>query len=180
MLLYSQRDSRLSHGCAIYSDERDRRALDMNPMVAGAFMKTVEVLLPLPAKRLVFAGSGRLVSMVVRVLKQMAPSVFSAMEIVKHDDVREMVVDPEDIPDYWFGNGQGKPYSPEDRRNVWCYERCLSEENRITTKDLYNPEPWPYDEFDYAALGSCRGPEAEARVEALEAIPEDEEGDEGW
>lgn len=63
-----------------------------------------------------------------------------------------MVRNKDDSPEFWFSDGLGKPHFPTDRCNVWCHERCLPDENRITQKGWYNLGSWPYEELDYAAL----------------------------
>lgn len=102
-----------------------------------------------------------------------AQNIISKLTFIDSDLVEDFVVDPKDVPMFWFDDGEGKPYLATDRRNVWCYERCLSEENRITLKDIYNPGPWPFEEVDYEALRREEKPVG--GPEALEAIAEDEE-----
>lgn len=126
-------------------------------------------------QKFVISGANRFLNIFVELAQRVAPNleVLSAIEIIDSDIVEELVVDPKDVPLFWFDDGEGKPYVKTDRRNVWCYERCLSEDNRITLKDVYNPEPWPFEEVDYGAL-RLESEAAEGPGE-LEAIPEDED-----
>jgi hypothetical protein len=62
------------------------------------------------------------------------------------EDVCDMVESKRDIPEFWFADGSGKPYCATDRRNIWCYERCLTDENKVTLKDVLNPPPWEHEE----------------------------------
>lgn len=103
-------------------------------------------------------------------MKKFGPNFFNglALDMLEHGDVEDEIEDTRDIPEFWFADGKGKPYLATDRRNVWCYERCLSEENRIIGKDVYDPGPWPYKEADYNAVQA--GSANNAGSSALETI----------
>lgn len=83
-------------------------------------------------------------------VKRAAPKLeaLKFLRLIKSEEIADMVESIDDIPKFWFDDGEGKPYLSTDRRNVWCYERCVSDENLITQKDIFNPAAWPYEEVD--------------------------------
>lgn len=143
-------------GAAMYADESARKALDFNVALTKQYLGIVTKLAVGVTKKFVVSGNNRFFSILTGVARTIAPNLdilsTSRFRIIEHNRIKDFVVDPRDIPMSWCNNGEGKPYIRSDRRNTWCYERCLTEQNRITSKDIYNPEPWPFEEFDYHAL----------------------------
>lgn len=162
---------------AIYADESERRALDFNLRIISQYMTLLNKISVGGATRFVIGGANRFYNVVLALVEKVAPQekFLSNLEMIDCDQVEDLVVDPNEIPVSWFDDGEGKPYISTDRRNVWSYERCLSDDNRFTLKDIYNPEPWVFEEVDYEAL---RLEKAATGGPALEAIAED--GDQKW
>lgn len=188
---------------ACYVDEAGRKFLDFNFRHWCDIFRLLGAIVILKSTRYVIVNAHAFYSGFMDVLKRVAPrlGMWTAMQFVKEEDIVNMVEDTGDIPGHFCNDGRGKPYLSTDRRNVWCYERCLSDENRITQKDLYNPDPWPYEEVDYRnvkrdaqvcnaplrlayprsefpSITAQRGASRWARPEELETIAEDGDDDE--
>lgn len=162
---------------ATYSDESERRVLDFNLRISTQVFRLLDSIYIFRVDRLVAGGGGTFLSIVIDACKRAAPKLgLEKYQTIDSDEVENLVEDADDIPEFWFSDGQGKPYLSNDRRNVWCYERCLSDENRITQKDLYDPGPWSFEDIDYRALRET--PSAQSGLEELETIEEGSEDDE--
>ncbi len=57
-----------------------------------------------------------------------------------------MVTDERDVPEFWFYDSASFARYAQDRRSTWCYERCLSDDNRVMSWEIFNPVPWPYED----------------------------------
>lgn len=166
-------------GIAVYVDESERKVLDFNLRITARVYRLLAAISIFSRGRVVISEASSFFKLVSDTIKKAFPQMGSEMimlDFIHSEDVESMVENKDDIPEFWFDNGRGKPYVPTDRRNVWFYERCLSDENRITQKDMYNPGRWPYEEVDYAALRRDN-PLGTGR-ERLEAIEDDDEDDE--
>lgn len=141
-------------GGILCADESERKALDFNLKVSGQLVRLLGALAFGGIKRYVMAGKSRLNQVLHEVLRKMAPNIAisTKLALIDIDDIEDVVEDPNDIPEFWFEDGQGKPYLAHDRRKVWCYERCMSNENPITLKDIYNPAPWNFEDVDHEEL----------------------------
>lgn len=161
--------------CAIYFDESERRALDFHWRLNNQTVSLIDRIDLGASKKFVVGGANRFFNIIVGIMQSVAPNMefITRLQMIDSDEVEDLVVDPNDVPMFWFDDGQGKPYVSTDRRNVWCYERCLSEGNRITLKDIYNPEPWAFEEVDYVALRLEKM--AAGGREELETILEEED-----
>lgn len=171
-------ESKHEFKCAVYMDESERKFLDFNVKLSVECMKLLDAVNVLKPGRLVIGGASEFYNVVFDVGKKAAPrlELGKIVELIKSQDVEEMVENADDVPEFWFDDGEGKPYLATDRRNVWCYERCLSDENRITQRDLFNPGPWPHEEVDYDNLK--RKDSVTDSPKELETIEEnDEEGE---
>lgn len=162
--------SRVCGVAAVYSDESERKLLDLNLRLRHQIFTLANAVLVLKNRRLVIGGTSDFFSMLINAAIKSAPQLeLGNVLLIKHEDVEDLVEDVNDIPEFWFGDGTGRPYQSSDRRNIWCYERCLSDENKITQKDLFNPGPWPYEEIDYKALrltnSNQRSPNAFGTIE---------------
>lgn len=161
---------------AAYYDESERNFLDFNLRLVAQYMRLLAaVSIIRRGSRVVISEAHSLFKVISDAVKMAIPEFGSEImvDLIKSEDVESMVENSDDIPEFWFGDGEGKPYVSTDRRNVWCYERCLSDGNRITQKDIYNPGPWPYEEYEYAALNVDEP--LETGAEKLETIEEDDD-----
>lgn len=86
-----------------------------------------------------------------------------------HENIDELV-DQSDIPFWWYSKDseQGAPHDPNDKRNTWKWEQCLTEGSDITVREIFCPGPW------LDGVGE-RKPLVSSRSEPLETF---EEGDE--
>jgi hypothetical protein len=139
-------------------------------------LRLVGILFPVPCQ-LVFIGLGKTVTTIWDLISHvMDERMKSCSLLIDRDDYKSVADFPLDlsrIPDWFLDDGTGRQYDPHDRRNVWCWERCLSPDSPITLKDVYNAGPWPYDEVAVAASGPVE-------AAGLEALPEGDEDGEGW
>lgn len=160
---------------AWYLDESERKVLDFNLTTDSQIYRILAAVQILRNERVFISGQGSFYKTIHAVVKSAFPEIGTKilLDFIDNADAETMVENKDDIPEFWFCNGAGKPYIVTDRRNVWCYERCLSDENRITQKDLYNPGPWPYEEVDYAAMNFDSL--YETGPDVLETIEEDDE-----
>lgn len=166
-------------GYVFFISESDRRLLDFNFGIATQVMRLANSVSIFANGCFVFGGVSQIVNVGLKVFLEAAPSFLeNAPKLIEIDEVDDLVENPDDVPEFWFDDGEGKPYLATDRRNVWCYERCLSDDNRITTKDLYGPGPWPYEVVDYSALRPSGADESGPG--ALETIEEDGEEEGEW
>lgn len=138
-------------GVAFYADDSERRALDFNFEIDKQYVEILERIMLGMTKKVAMGGTHRFFSVILGICRKVSPSFARSFFLIDHGQVEDFVLNPNDVPTFWFDDGEGKPYVSTDRRNVWCYERCFSEDNRITSKDLYNPGPWPFEEVDYEA-----------------------------
>lgn len=140
-------------GLAVYCDESERRLLDFNLRLYAQLYRLLNGVCILKSRRIVVGGTSKFFSLILNAATEAAPQLnLGNLQLIENDDVEDLVENADDVPEFWFDDGNGKPYVSTDRRNTWCYERCLSDDNKITQKDVYNPGPWPYEEVDYSAL----------------------------
>lgn len=168
---------------ASYIVQTDRGYLDFNMKHLSHLARLLGAIGIFKTRRYVVIGASRIFAMVHDAFKKAAPKLDMGtdFQFVQNDDLKNVLEDTGDIPSYVFGDCRGKPYLSTDRRNVWCYERCLSDKNRITQKDLFNPDPWPYEEVDYRTLklqAPIQRPALQTRTSGLETIAEDDDDDE--
>lgn len=176
--------------CALYIDESDRRVVDFNPAFITEFIRMSAAMFPVQPSRVVMVAGGLLTRYIFKCVKAMSPRLqLDAIEMHARDEVFELVEDPSDVPAQWLRDGRGKAHSPTDRSNQWCFERCLKDEGKITTREVFSPGPWPYsseeaggdvveDVFSAVAAsfahgsGKTNSPEAEKQGELLAQSPD--------
>lgn len=148
---------------AMYADETGRRSLDFNMRHLVQLLRIMGAISILKSRRLVIIGASRWFSILLDVCDKVAPrlGIRNGVTFVPTNELKGLVENAEDIPEFCSRDGQGKPYVPTDRRNVWCYERCLSNKNPITQKDIYNSQHW---------LGPCEEPGSDASTLKAPAV----------
>lgn len=92
-----------------------------------------------------FAGVHSIARVILKCGKTILPkSVTEGWTILnQREDILDIVADQRDIPHWWsesYGKN-GAHRDPTDPREYWCWRRCLSSENPITVRDVYNPDP---------------------------------------
>lgn len=135
--------------CALYLDESDRQVIDFNPAYITEFLRLSAAIFPATPPRVVLVAGRLYMRYIFKGVKALSPGFgLDAFELIAREEVYQLVEDPSDVPAQWLRDGRGRAHSWTDRRNQWCYERCLQDEGKITTKDVFNPGPWPYPEED--------------------------------
>lgn len=132
-------------------DESDRRIIDFSPAVIKELLRFTTALFPVVGPRVVITSGGWFMRTLFKLVKTALPRMdLGAVELIARDEVLALVEDARDVPAFWLRDHRGRAYSPRDRKNIWCYERCLQDTGKITTKDVFNPGPWPYAETEAA------------------------------
>lgn len=141
--------------------------------------------------RVVVTAGGVFTRMMFKLMQSWHPGCtpLQTIGVIARGDVDALVEDTAAAPALWRRDGGG-------RAHQWCYERCLEDECKVTTKNLFNQGPWPYEDPPVAAgddplpmpsrcepcsrAVGVKAPLPAARTSGspLEAIPEDAEGDE--
>lgn len=133
-------------------NERDRRVIDFNPSLSKELLRMATALFPAQSPRHVIVAGGIFGQTLFRMMKTWWPRMnLEAYDIVAADEVHTFVEEPNDVPAFFLGDGRGRVPSCTNRRHLWCYERCLQDKGKITTRDVFNPGPWLYPEEATAA-----------------------------
>lgn len=91
-----------------------------------------------------FSGMGPVSRAAINFSKNMFPSTQAERwKLLSHkEDIFDIVEDPKDIPHWWNKSTatSGARRDPSDPREYWCWRRCLGDGNRITVRDVFNPD----------------------------------------
>lgn len=93
---------------------------------------------------IVFGGTSAVTRAVVKCSRAVfGESAESWNFLDRKEDILNIVQDPKDIPHWWNESTAqtGARRDPTDPREYWCWRGCLSDENPITVKDFFNPDP---------------------------------------
>lgn len=95
------------------------------------------------------------------------------------ESIFDIVKNPKDVPHWWYDDDDDRKRlaarrDSSDPREYWCWKRCTSEDNKLTMKDVFNPDPnfWldECDDKDKSAHGTTP-----VLSQVLETIEENEE-----
>lgn len=146
-------------------------------------------------QNVVLVGLPQILAVPLSIAQAVIPSAStSSWKIMqKREDINEIVMNTEDIPHWYYQTGDerkenGARRRPSDPREYWCWERCLSEEKRISLEDTFNPDPatWLEDckvvdcEVEDRELIMAEEEEERNTVGELDAIPESQDDEDDW
>lgn len=102
-------------------------------------------MLPATPPHVVLVAGGIFSRTLFRMLKTWIPRMnLEAYDVITADDVNAFVEEASAVPAFWLGDGSDRVPSRTKRRNLWCFERCLQDEGKITTSDVFNTGAWSY------------------------------------
>ena len=126
--------------------DADVGILDFNPAIFHRTMRIGNDQFPLQkAIRLFSFGVPKIVPMFLNIFRRACPAHGDNMVFCgDYKDALYLVADASTVPEYWIEQEHAGEKYASDRTSTWCYERCLSDHNKVSTSDLFNPPPWPY------------------------------------
>jgi hypothetical protein len=154
-------------------DDTNRKTLDFNMALSYEVTTTSLAISPLCSDKVIVFGGNRFMKTVFGLATDLADETKSRFSFQEHkEDIRTIVADPKDIPDWWWDKRGPVVMSQLHRNSLWDWERCMKLGTATTTaKDIYNPkEPWTDIEKKYVPVSTWTRP-----LSGLEAIQESEE-----
>jgi hypothetical protein len=127
-------------------DEQGKGVVDFNLPLLREIMRLSSTAFPFQSSNMkaVVFGMPSLVSVAWKAVRSIMGTAADDVTMGEsYASVADIVSDPACVPVWWQTGGR-LAYNAADRRNVWCYERCLGDGDRVVAADVMNPGPWPY------------------------------------
>lgn len=144
-ILMSRNATTPEEACIIVHDEIGRSPLDINFGIKGTCIGMLYSISLVRNERIYMVGVSALQSLTLSMVKKFVPGGrLDRLQVLSTREELIGILCRDEIPDFWMTAGSHP--CPNDRNDIWQYERCLHNTNRITLKDVRG---------DQGRLGKC-------------------------
>lgn len=95
----------------------------------------------------VICGLSKFSQVSLNISKTIFPNASRKWTVLEdRESIFGIVKNPKDVPHWWYDDDDDRKRlaarrDNSDPREYWCWERCTSETNKLTMRDVFNPDP---------------------------------------